>query len=95
MANLTNNSLAPNSEQKIRFKQGYFGLKIIGYIPPALMEKIAIHGKYWSPYEVQQYLQAYNQKGNPNSLKGWYFTNEAINVLITQGCKIYIKTSCK
>lgn len=90
MAKVKNNSSAPNSEQKFRFKQGYFGLKSTSYIPPVVMEKIAVHGKYWSPYEIEQYLLENDQKGRPNSLKGWYFTNEAINVLITQGYKVFI-----
>jgi hypothetical protein len=90
MAKITNNSSAPSTELKFRFKEGYFGLKIKGYIPPAVMEKIAVYGKYWSPYEIEKYLFINSQKGQPNSLKGWYFTHEAINILINNGYKVYI-----
>ncbi|GAB2648421.1 hypothetical protein GCM10027035_47670 [Emticicia sediminis] len=90
MSKVRKNSSAPNSELKFRVKQGHFGLRISGYIPPAIMNKIAVYGKYWSPYDVEQYLSMFEQKGQPNSLKGWYFTNEAINVLINQGCKVLI-----
>lgn len=90
MAKIKNFRSAPNNEQIFRFKQGYFGLKSTSYIPPAIMQIIAVHGKYWSPYHIEQYLIENDQKGRPNSLKGWYFTSEAVNVLINQGFKVFI-----
>ncbi len=90
MAKVKNNSSAANAPLKFRIKQGYFGLKITGYVQPQIMQIIALHGKYWSEYEIEQYLLENDKKGRPSNLKGWYFTNEAVNVLIAQGHKVFI-----
>ena len=64
--------------------ESYFGLTISERLPTNVWSKLKPPAKYWSADDIDEWnedMDNFSKVGNGKYMKGWYYTNEIIEIL--------------